>query len=394
METLFSNVLTASFHGSVVILAVLLLRLLLRKAPKKYVCMLWILAGLRLLLPFQLESRLSLQPEPEAVTQTVAAVAGPRETILPPELMGAIEIHPGDAAQQAELPEQTHGSAPAEAPVDRQEPLPSTEPIVTVVPEESFDWKAMIPWAWLTVALIFAVYSFTAYFRLKRKVRLAVKIPGGWECTGIDTAFILGFVKPKIYIPTGMSREDRRHILAHERTHLEKGDHWVKMLGYIALAVHWFNPLVWLSYFLLCRDIEMACDERVVRFMELEDRKRYSAALLHCSTNKAHYTACPVAFGEVNVKQRILGVLNYRKPGFWISLVSVIAIVFVAVCLLTTPSEEPAEGTDPTVSESRKGRFSIITLRTVVSSVAKSLFSANTSLLASKFISVDLPTLV
>ena len=299
METIFKNVLTASFYGSVVILAVLLLRILLRKAPKKYVCMLWILAGLRLLMPFQLESRLSLQPAPETVTQTVAAVAGPRETILPPELMGPIEIYPTDTAQQ-EMQEQIHTDAPTEAPEFKQETLPTTEPIVTVIPEKSFDWQTLIPWAWLTVACVFGIYSFLSYFRLKRKVRLAVKIPGGWECAGIDTAFILGFVKPKIYIPTGISREDRRHILAHERTHLEKGDHWVKMLGYIALAVHWFNPLVWLSYYLLCRDIEMACDERVVRFMELEDRKRYSAALLHCSTNKAHYTACPVAFGEVN----------------------------------------------------------------------------------------------
>ena len=352
MEILFKNVLTASFHGSVVILAVLLLRLLLRKAPKKYVCMLWILAGLRLLLPFQLESRLSLQPEPQVVAQTVTAVAGPRMTVLPPELLGGIEVHPAEPVQQEQSPEQVHTGAPTEAPVTQQTDTPPTEPIVTVVPEEPFNWRALIPWVWLTVATVFAVYSFGAYFRLKRKVRLAVKIPGGWECAGIDTAFILGFVRPKIYIPTGISREDRRHILAHERTHLEKGDHWVKMLGYIALAVHWFNPLVWLSYFLLCRDIEMACDERVVRFMELEDRKRYSAALLHCSTNKAHYTACPVAFGEVNVKQRILGVLNYRKPGFWISLVSVVAIVFVAVCLLTSPKEEVPQGTEPGISES------------------------------------------
>ena len=351
METLFTNVLTASLYGSVVIGAVLLLRLLLRKAPKKYVCMLWILAGLRLLMPFQLESRLSLQPETEAVTRTVTAVAGPRETILPPELMGQTDVYE-EAPVQQELPGGTFTAAPTEAPTHQQATVPQGEPVVSVVPEEPFDWQALIPWVWLTVAVLFGIYSFVAYFRLKRKVRLAVKIPGGWECAGIDTAFILGFVKPKIYIPTGISREDRRHILAHERTHLEKGDHWVKMLGYVALAVHWFNPLVWLSYYLLCRDIEMACDERVVRFMELEDRKRYSAALLHCSTNKAHYTACPVAFGEVNVKQRILGVLNYRKPGFWISLVSVIAIVFVAVCLLTTPKEEAPQGTEPSVSES------------------------------------------
>jgi len=351
METLFRNILTASFHGSVVILAVLLLRLLLRKAPKKYVCMLWILAGLRLLLPFQLESRLSLQPGPEVVTQIAVrdTAPGPKEILLPPELLGIPVERPTTQEQTSEQPV-THMTQPI-----RQEqtpaPLPE-EPGITVTPvKPAIDWTALIPWAWLTVALAFGVYSLQSYLRLKRKVRLAVKIPGGWECAGIETAFILGFIKPKIYIPTGISREDRRHILAHERTHLEKGDHWIKMLGYIALAVHWFNPLVWLSYILLCRDIEMACDERVVRFMELEDRKRYSAALLHCSTNKAHYAACPVAFGEVNVKQRILSVLNYRKPGFWISLVSVIAIVFVAVCFLTSPSEDAPDATEPSASD-------------------------------------------
>jgi len=353
METLFQNVLTASFHGSVVILAVLLLRLLLRKAPKKYVCMLWILAGLRLLLPFQLESKLSLQPEPEAVAQiAIREPSADRIVELPPELMGNIPQSIPSEDSLAEEPV-THTAQPtvqAEIPAEAFIPE-EAPPEPEITPTPAVDWAALIPWAWLTVALAFGIYSLQSYLKLKRKVRLAVKIPGGWECAGIETAFILGFIKPKIYIPTGMSREDRRHILAHERTHLEKGDHWIKMLGYIALAVHWFNPLVWLSYILLCRDIEMACDERVVRFMELEDRKRYSAALLHCSTNKAHYAACPVAFGEVNVKQRIMSVLNYRKPGFWISLVSVIAIVFVAVCFLTTPSEEAPEGTEPTVAE-------------------------------------------
>ena len=354
METLFQNVLTASFHGSVVILAVLLLRLLLRKAPKKYACMLWILAGLRLLLPFQLESRLSLQPEPEAVAQiAIREPSADRIVQLPPELMGNIPL---DTGSEEILPEEpvTHSVQPSvQAEIPPEAAIPEESPAQPeIAPSPAVDWAALIPWAWLTVALAFGVYSLQSYLKLKRKVRLAVKIPGGWECAGIETAFILGFVKPKIYIPTGMSREDRRHILAHERTHLEKGDHWVKMLGYIALAVHWFNPLVWLSYILLCRDIEMACDERVVRFMELEDRKRYSAALLHCSTNKAHYAACPVAFGEVNVKQRIMSVLNYRKPGFWISLISVIAIVFVAVCLVTSPAEEAPQETDPTVSES------------------------------------------
>ena len=270
MAAFLQTVLTTSFHGSIVILAVLLLRLVLKKAPKKFICLLWMLAGIRLLLPVPIESAYSLQPQGIQI-------------VIPASL----------------------------------------KTVVTVV--------------WLLLAAAIGIYSVGSYMHLRRKVFDAVKIPGGWESDRIETAFVLGFIKPKIYIPTGMSPETRKQILAHERTHLEKGDHWIKMIGFIALAVHWFNPLVWVSYILLCKDIEMACDERVVQFMELKERKAYSSALLRCSTTKAHYAACPVAFGEISVKYRIKSILNYRKPSFWISLLAVIAFVFVGICLMTSP---------------------------------------------------------
>ena len=270
MAAFLQTVLTTSFHGSIVILAVLILRLVLRKAPKKFICLLWVLAGIRLLLPIPIESAYSLQPK-------------------------GIQI-----------------------------PIPANLRTVLMI-------------LWITLAIVISAYSIGSYIHLRRKVFDAVKIPGGWESDRIETAFVLGFIKPKIYIPTGMSPEIRKQILAHERTHLEKGDHWIKMIGFIALAVHWFNPLVWVSYILLCKDIEMACDERVVQFMELKERKAYSSALLRCSTTKAHYAACPVAFGEISVKYRIKSILNYRKPSFWISLLAIIAFVFVGVCLMTSP---------------------------------------------------------
>ena len=273
MVQFLNNLLTASIHGSVVILAVTLLRLMLRRTPKKYICLLWLLAGIRLLLPIEIRSDLSLQPE----------------FTLP-----------------------------------------------------SWDLPAILPWIWGAVAVCFGIYSLISYMKLKTKVREAVRIRGGWECDKIDTAFILGFIKPRIYIPMGMNRQSRNHILAHERTHLDKGDHWIKLTGFLALALHWFNPLVWIAYILLCRDIEMACDERVVQFMELEERKSYSAALLSCSSRQMHFAASPVAFGEVSVKQRILSILNYKKPGFWISALGVVAFFFVAGCLLTSPAQEPA----------------------------------------------------
>lgn len=280
MTAFFQNVLTASFHGSIVILAVLILRLVLRKTPKKFICFLWVLAGLRLLMPIPVQSGFSLQPK--SITLPI-----------------------------------------------------------------SVNLSKALPFVWVAVAVAIAVYSFWSYLHLRKKVQDAVQVPGGWESDRIDTAFVLGFIKPKIYIPTGMSGNTREQILAHERTHLDKGDHWIKMIGFLALALHWFNPLVWVSYILLCKDIEMACDERVVQFMELEERKAYSAALLKCSTKQVHYAACPVAFGEVSVKYRIKSVLNYRKPSFWISLLGVLAICFVALCLVTSPKETEQVYVDP-----------------------------------------------
>ena len=280
MEQFLRNLVTASIHGSIVILAVILLRFVLRKTPKKYICMLWLLAGVRLLMPIEIQSNLSLQP---AFTLPDLGVS-------------------------------------------------------------SWKWVSVLPWIWGVIAAGFGIYSLVSYLKMKRRVADAVKIRGGWECDGIDTAFILGFIRPRIYIPFGMNRQAQKHILEHERTHLDKGDHWIKMIAFLALALHWFNPLVWVAYILLCKDIEMACDERVVQFMELDERKSYSSALLSCSSKQMRFSANPVAFGEVSVKQRILKVLNYKKPGFWISLLGVLAFFFVAICLLTNPEKEAGPG--------------------------------------------------
>lgn len=336
MNTLFENILQSSFQGSIVILAVLALRFLLRKAPKKFTCMLWLLAGIRLLMPFEIQSSMSLQPplEPVAeIRQEVAVPVAPEFEMVGEPVAESIPAVAPSAPAQTVQPQQTQQAQPV--PQIPAEPVEETKP---------FDWMGLIPWVWLSVAGCFGVYTLVSYLRMKRKVRFSVKIPGGWECDQIETAFILGFIRPNIYIPMGMTQWERQYILAHERTHLEKGDHWIKMVGFLALALHWFNPLVWVAYILLCKDIELACDERVVQFMELKERKAYSAALLNCSTNRAHFAACPVAFGEVSVKERIRTVLHYRKPSFWISLIGVIAICFVAVCLVTSPVEEKESG--------------------------------------------------
>ena len=335
MTDLFQNVLTASFHGSIVILAVLALRFALKKTPKKFLCLLWLLAGIRLLMPFEIQSVLSLQPDVEAVTERPAPTVAYEEPVREelPEPMATV------------LPEVQSGMTGIMVPQGPMmpEPIPEEMP---AAPEASADplmtLDAIAANIWAVVAFGFALYTLGSYLRLKLQVREAIRIKGNvWECDRIETAFILGFIRPQIYLPMGMSKNTRRHILSHEQTHLEKGDHWFKMIGFLALAIHWFNPLVWLAYILLCKDIEMACDERVVQFMELEERKSYSAALINCSTNHAHFAACPVAFGEVSVKNRVFSVLHYKKPSFWISLAGVIAIIFVAVCFVTSPMEEP-----------------------------------------------------
>ena len=287
MQKLFSNLLTASVSGSIVILAVLVLRLVLRRTPKKFICILWMVAGLRLLLPIPLQSKFSLQP-----------------------------------------------------------------PTITLSQNERLQ-KYLLP-LWIVVAAALLGASLVSYLHLRRKVKNAHRVRGGWECEGLETAFVLGFLKPKIYIPAGISDSTRQQILAHERTHLDKGDHWIKLIGFLALVLHWFNPLVWVSYALLCKDMEMACDERVVQFMDLPERKAYSAALLDCSTRKVHYAACPVAFGEVSVKYRIKSALSYKKPAFWISLLGVLAIAFVAICLGTNPVETQSDPDAALVKSSRE----------------------------------------
>lgn len=324
MGELFRNVLNASFYGSIVIAAVLVLRPVLKKAPKKYLCLLWALAGLRLLCPFEIGCQLSLQPDRQIVTQVQWQQLEDYGYILPED--GAMETSSEIPAAQEQ----------AETPAVRTEPLDGNAEV-----SYEINWAALAPYLWLTVACGMGLYSLVSYLRLKRRVREAVRLSDRvFECAGLETAFILGFVRPRVYIPMGLPEESRRFILDHERAHLKRGDHWVKLAGFLALAVHWFNPLVWAAYILLCRDIEMACDEAVVKNMALEERKAYSAALLSCSAGHRTVAACPVAFGEVSVKQRILGVLHYRRPRFWGSILAVAAVIFVAVCFGTSPAEE------------------------------------------------------
>lgn len=310
----------ASFQGGVIIAVILALRLVLRKAPKSILCLLWLLAIVRLLLPIQLESRLSLQPNVAVITQQEyqqpeSLVQTPSQQV-PAVPMEPIQIGDGEII----------------------EPIYS-DAIITPEQPAVFDWASVLPWLWLSVAAGLAIWSVLSYLRLCRHTKSAIVLDEGiWLSPELDSAFVLGYLKPQVYLPAKLDQAEQTLVISHEQAHIRRLDHWYKLLGFIALCVHWFNPLVWLAYIFLCRDMEMACDEQVVKNMNTTQRKAYSMALLRCSADNHHFKPCPVAFAEVSVKDRIKGVLNYKKPGFWMTLVGIVAVVFVAVCFLTSPA--------------------------------------------------------
>jgi len=319
MEALFLKMVNMSITASYLVIAVMILRLLLRKAPRYIHVILWGIVALRLMLPFSIESVLSLIPNPEPLPQEFLYAATP-------------QINSG-------IPVVNQVLNPVIAESLTPEGLTSANPTQIL----SF----VFAWLWVIGMAIMALYAAVSYWLVRRKV--AVSIPVGKNlrlCDSIDTPFILGIVKPKIYLPSSVDQKTADHVLAHEMAHLQRKDHWWKPLGFALLTVYWFNPMLWVAYILLCRDIEMACDEKVVQKLNPAEKKAYSTALLSCSVPRKMIAACPLAFGEVDVKNRIKSVLNYKKPAFWIVVVAIIICIVVAVCFLTNPkdSEDTAIG--------------------------------------------------
>lgn len=320
MRQLFLDVLDISLSGSVLIVVILFLRLILKRTPKKYICLLWLLAVLRLLVPFEIESAFSLQPRVEPVTESQWI-----------ELENYGQILAEDVSVDTGSLVVPHLSS--------SDPVAEETPPVTVTTSYSVNWWLLLPYIWAAGVVVMVLYTAISWLRLRRRVRDSVVLSEGvWVSGKLDTAFVLGILRPRIYLNLGLTEAERELVLLHERCHIRRGDHLWKLLGFFSLAVHWFNPLVWVAYLLLCRDMEMACDEAVVRYMDTERRKDYSAALLRCGTGSRSIAACPVAFGEVSIKNRILAVLHYQKPGFWVVLLAMITVAAVAVCFLTTPA--------------------------------------------------------
>lgn len=313
MDDVFLKLVNLSISASWLILAVLVLRVVLKKAPKWVMPLLWGVVALRLVCLFSIESALSLIPSAETIPSEI--VTETREPVLyeqatldivtNPTLPSAAEVHVGVSRQQAQV---------------------------------DFNIYSVL---WLAGMAALLVHALVSAGKLKRKLATAILLRDNiYESEFVDSPFVFGVVKPNIYLPMHMDEGTAAYVIAHEHAHLARRDHWWKVLGYLVLALHWFNPLVWVAYILFCRDIELACDEKVVKGLDGAARADYSQALLSCAAPKRAVAACPLAFGEGNIKMRVKSALHYKKPAFWVAAAAVLAVVIVAVCFLTNPRSE------------------------------------------------------
>lgn len=313
MDDVFLKLVNLSISASWLILAVLVLRFVLKKAPKWVMPLLWGVVALRLVCLFSIESALSLIPSAETIPSEI--VTETREPVL---------------YEQATLDIVTNPTLPSAAEV----------PVGVSRQQAQVDFN-IYSVLWLAGMAALLVHALVSAGKLKRKLATAILLRDNiYESEFVDSPFVFGVVKPNIYLPMHMDEGTAAYVIAHERAHLARRDHWWKVLGYLVLALHWFNPLVWVAYILFCRDIELACDEKVVKGLDGAARADYSQALLSCAAPKRAVAACPLAFGEGNIKTRVKSALHYKKPAFWVAAAAVLAVVIVAVCFLTNPKSE------------------------------------------------------
>ena len=313
MNELFLKIINMSISASWLVLAVLILRFVLKKAPKWINVLLWGIVAIRLICPFSFESPLSLIPSAETIPLNIGMDSTPT-------------INSGiSAINNAVNPIISQSNTPMAGA--------SINPLQITI--------GIYEYIWIFGMIALALYTAISYWRLHRKVDTAVRYKDNiFQSENVSSPFVLGIIKPRIYLPFKMNGQYLEHVVAHEQAHICRKDHWWKPLGFLLLMIHWFNPLMWLAYVLLCRDIELACDEKVIKELGNEQRGDYTQALVACSINRRMIAACPLAFGEVSVKERVKSVMNYKKPAFWVIIISVIVCVGVAVCFLTNPKQD------------------------------------------------------
>ena len=330
MSELFLKIIVMSISASWLVLAVLILRLVLKKAPKWMNVLLWGIVAVRLICPFTIESPVSMIPDSVGSGKFVSEWMD--------DYVGNVDIHHSDSVYyDAAIGAGREPISDGEGGyyvVTKHDQLGEPATIKnTVVPVLSVMWVAGIT--------VLAFYTVISFWRLRRKVNEAVIFRENiYLSENVCSPFVLGIIKPKIYLPFKMDDQNLEHIIAHEKAHIRRKDHWWKPFGFLLLTLHWFNPLMWIAYVLLCRDIELACDEKVIKELGNEQRADYTQALVACSVNRRMIAACPLAFGEIGVKERVKNVLNYKKPAFWIIVVAVIACAVVTVCFATNPKQD------------------------------------------------------
>ena len=313
MNELFLKIINMSISASWLVLAVLILRFVLKKAPKWINVLLWGIVAIRLICPFSFESTLSLIPSAETIPLNIGMDTTPT-------------INSGISAINN-----------AVNPIISQSNTPMAGASVNLLQITI----GIYEYIWIFGMIALALYTAISYWRLRRKVDTAVRYKDNiFQSENVSFPFVLGIIKPRIYLPFKMNGQYLEYVVAHEQAHICRKDHWWKPLGFLLLMIHWFNPLMWLAYVLLCRDIELACDEKVIKELGNEQRGDYTQALVACSVNRRMIAACPLAFGEVSVKERVKSVMNYKKPAFWVIIISVIVCVGVAVCFLTNPKQD------------------------------------------------------
>ena len=313
MNELFLKIINMSISASWLVLAVLILRFVLKKAPKWINVLLWGIVAIRLICPFSFESTLSLIPSAETIPLNIGMDTTPT-------------INSGISAINN-----------AVNPIISQSNTPMAGASVNLLQITI----GIYEYIWIFGMIALALYTAISYWRLRRKVDTAVRYKDNiFQSENVSFPFVLGIIKPRIYLPFKMNGQYLEYVVAHEQAHVCRKDHWWKPLGFLLLMIHWFNPLMWLAYVLLCRDIELACDEKVIKELGNEQRGDYTQALVACSVNRRMIAACPLAFGEVSVKERVKSVMNYKKPAFWVIIISVIVCVGVAVCFLTNPKQD------------------------------------------------------
>lgn len=314
MEDIFIKVLNLSIQASILIVVVLLLRFILNKFPRWMKCFLWMLVAIRLVCPFSIESIFSLAPDAEVVNLD--------NYVGMPNIQSKATDTDRSINEYVEIHDNERGT------VEKKNIYPLH--ILSII--------------WLVGIVILTAYALGSYLKIWRRVKLSIRTKDNiYICDRIDSPFIFGIIRPRIYLPSGISEEQKENVIAHERAHLKRLDHFWKPFGFGLLTVYWFNPLCWLAYILLCRDIELACDEKVIKDMDVKQKKMYSKVLLSFSESEKHILACPLAFGEVGVKERIKAILNYKKTTFWMIAAVVVSILVTSVLFLTSPKNNTYE---------------------------------------------------